>query len=98
MEIAQTIVHQIIATDPTAFLRYKASLFQVIPQSKKFEGGLRFTAIGKFIQGYVSIYLTWRDDYTVVFFSTDGVPQQTYTGVYCDMLVTILDFINSGEE
>jgi hypothetical protein len=98
MEIAQTIVHQIIAKDPTAFLRYKASMFQVIPQCDKFEGGLKFTAIGKFIKGYVSIYLTWRDDYTIVFTSTDGVPQQTYTGVYCDMLVTILDFMNSGDE
>jgi hypothetical protein len=58
MEIAQTIVHQIIATDPTAFLRYKAFMFLVIPESQHFEGGLKFTDIGKFLQGYVSIYLT----------------------------------------
>ncbi len=97
MKIARTILNQIIAMDPRAFYRYKASLFQVIPQCGEFEGGLKFTARGEFIKGNVLIYLTWRDDYTIVFFSSDGVPQQTYTGIHCDMLVPILDFINSGD-
>jgi hypothetical protein len=97
MKIARTILYQIIALDPEALLRYKATMFQAIPKCDEFEGGLKFTAKGKFIQGNVLIYLTWRDDYTIVFFTSDGVPQQTYIGVYFDMLITMLDFINSGD-
>jgi hypothetical protein len=97
MNIAEIILHQIYTIDRQALKAYGAHHFQEIPKSDEFEGGVRFSVKGLFLQGDVLIFLTWLDDYTIVFLNQDGTKIKEYINVYCDMLVDVLDYIELGE-
>jgi hypothetical protein len=97
MEIAKTIVQQVIALDPWAFGAYGATKLFEIPECSKYAGGLMFTVNGKKHKGNVLIFLKWSDVYKIVFMSEDGVPVKEVDEVYCDMLVDVLDFIEFGD-
>jgi len=97
MEIAKTIVQQVIALDPWAFGAYGATKLCEIPECSKYAGGLIFTANGKKHKGNVLIFLKWSDVYKIVFMSEEGIPVKEVEEVYCDMLVDVLDFIEFGD-
>jgi hypothetical protein len=53
--------------------------------------GLLFKVNGHHHKGYVFITLSFMDTYTVRIVGTDGVIKDTYTDVYFDDLVEIID-------
>lgn len=93
MEIAQTILEQIKFTDKWALMSWGASNFAAISESKEFEGGLTFRINGHNEIGWIKICLRWVDDYTVFFINKDRELAKTVQGVYCDMLVDVIDWI-----
>ncbi len=92
MQIAKTIVNQINYADRSALLAWGASNFLALPQSKEFQGGLSFKVNGLVFKGEVKVELRWVDDYTVSFMHKGNIIKQ-YQGVYCDMLVDIIDYV-----
>ena len=82
MEIAKTIVQQVIALDPWAFGAYGATKLFEIPECSKYAGGLMFTVNGKKHKGNVLIFLKWSDVYKIVFMSEDGSPVKEVDEVY----------------
>jgi hypothetical protein len=97
MEIAKIILEQIKSIDYWALGAYGAKNFYSLPESKEYAGGLSFFVNGMNHQGTVFIYLKWTDEYKLVFTSTDGSVKKEVDGVYCDMLVEILDFIEKDD-
>jgi len=93
MEIAQTIISQIQFGDRSALMAWGATQYTALPESKVFQGGVRFKVNGLKFQGFVSIQLRWLDDYTVTFISKSGDVVKQVEMVYCDMLVEIIDWI-----
>ena len=53
--------------------------------------GLLFKVQGHHHKGYVFITLSFMDTYTVRIVGMDGTIKDTYTDVYCDQLVEIID-------
>lgn len=69
-----------------------AKNFLALPESKQYQGGVRFNVNGLKHKGLVMVELRWMDDYTVSFLSKKGEVKKKVEGVYCDMLVHILDW------
>jgi hypothetical protein len=93
MEIAQTILEQIKYADRSALLAWGAKNFSAISESKEFEGGLAFQVDGLVHKGWIQICLRWADDYTIIFINKNRKVVKTSKGIYCDMLVDIIDWI-----
>ena len=92
VEIAKTIIQQIQYGDRWFLPAVGAKNFIALPESKEFQGGVRFNVNGLKHKGLVKIELRWVDDYTVSFLSRTGDLMKQVEGVYCDMLVEILDW------
>lgn len=93
IEIAKTILQQIKFADRWFLPAVGAKNFLALPESKMFQGGVRFNVNGLQHKGFVEISLRWVDDYTVSFIGKNGEEKRTVEGVYCDMLVDVLDWI-----
>ena len=93
MQIAQTILDQIRYFDRSALMAWGAKNFLALPESKEYHGGLRMNVNGLTFKGIVSVGLTWTDEYIVSFITKTGELQKEFTGVYCDNLVPIIDYI-----
>lgn len=93
MEIAQTIMDQIKYADSSALMAWGAKHFAAISESKEYEGGLAFQVNGLIHQGWVKVCLRWVDDYTIIFINKNREVVKMVEGVYCDMLVSTIDFI-----
>lgn len=93
IEIAKTILQQIKFADRWFLPAIGAKNFLALPESKLFQGGVRFNCNGIKHKGIVEISLRWVDDYTVSFLSKTGEEIKSVEGVYCDMLVEILDWV-----
>lgn len=93
VQIAKTIIQQIKACDFWFLGAVGAKNYLALPESTEFQGGVRFKVNGRKHKGYVSIELRWADDYTITFLSRTGAVVKTTEGVYCDMLVDILDWV-----
>lgn len=92
LEIAKTIVNQINYGDRWFLPAVGAQNFVALPECKEFQGGVRFRVNGLKHKGYVAIELRWVDDYTVSFLDKAGNLVKECEGVYCDMLIDILDW------
>jgi hypothetical protein len=92
ISIAKTIISQIQYGDRWFLPAVGAKNFVALPESKEFQGGVRFKVNGLKHKGYVSVELRWVDDYTVSFLNRKGEVVKQCEGVYCDMLVDILDY------
>jgi hypothetical protein len=97
MEIARIILEQIKAIDPWALGAYGTQNLISLPESIDYAGGLSFSVNGLNHQGTVFIHLKWTDEYKIVFVSNEGVIVKEVDGVYCDMLIEVLDFIEIKE-
>ncbi len=93
LSIANEILSQIKCLDRAALMAWGAKNFLSLPESKEFQGGVRFNVNGLTHKGLVIIELRWLDDYTVSFISKSGELVKKVENVYCDMLVEIIDFI-----
>jgi hypothetical protein len=93
MEIAKTIIEQINYADRSALMAWGANNFCAISNSKEFEGGVSFKINGLKFKGWVKIGLTYKDDYSVLFINKKREVAKTVEGVYCDMLVEVIDWI-----
>jgi hypothetical protein len=93
VQIAKTIIQQIKACDFWFLGAVGAKNYIALPESTEFQGGVRFKVNGLKHKGYVSIELRWADDYTITFLNRTGAVVKTTKGVYCDMLVDILDWV-----
>lgn len=93
ISIAKTIIKQIQYADKWFLAAIGAKNFLALPESKMFQGGLRFTCNGIKHKGLVEISLRWVDDYTITFLTKSGVEIKCIEGVYCDMLVDVLDWV-----
>jgi len=91
--IARTILNQINEFDRWALMAFGAQNFVALDESKEYQGGVRFNVNGLRHKGCVMIQLRWVDDYTVSFVNTKNEMVKMYEGVYCDMLVNILDWL-----
>jgi hypothetical protein len=96
-EIAATILNQIKYGDKFALTAYGAKDFQSLPESKEFQGGIKFSVSGMFHKGNVLVQLRWVDDYTISFTNNEGKEVKKYEGIYCDQLVEILDYVEKGD-
>jgi hypothetical protein len=93
IEIAKEILNQIKCLDRWALGAWGAANCLALSESKKYQGGLRFNVSGIRHKGAVLIQLRWVDDYTVSFVNNKGAEVHRVEGVYCDMLVDIIDWI-----
>ena len=96
MEIANTIINQINAIDRFALGAYGANNFIAYEESESYEGGLSFDVNGLHFQGKVYVMLNWLDEYEIQFVDENQITVKEVKGVYCDMLVDVLDFIEDG--
>jgi len=95
--IAKTIKDQIKAIDFWALPAYAATDFKALKETDKREGGLEFIVSGRHFKGKVMIELTWMDEYRISFIKKDGKIEKIVDHVYCDQLVDVLDYIETGE-
>lgn len=93
ISIAKTILQQIQYADKWFLPAIGAKNFLALPESKMFQGGVRFNVNGLKHKGIVEISLRWVDDYTISFLSRTGDEIKSVEGVYCDMLIDVLDWI-----
>ncbi|MES2515195.1 MAG: hypothetical protein V4580_13675 [Bacteroidota bacterium] len=93
ISIAKTILEQIQYADRWFLPAIGAKNFLALPESKMFQGGVRFKVNGLKHKGIVEISLRWVDDYSISFLSKAGDEIKRVEGVYCDMLVEVLDWI-----
>ncbi len=99
LEIAQTILSQIRATDPMALWAWGAKDFMALNgsdngASKACLGGIQFRVSGMKHKGLVLVNLMADDTYTVVIGKTwkgEWKVKSTTDDVYCDNLMTIID-------
>jgi hypothetical protein len=91
--IASTILKQIRVLDRVALMCYGAKNFKVLQESKQFQGGVQFSVTNLRHKGSVKIQLSWVDDYTVTFLNTKNNEVKEFTGVYCDILVGVLNWM-----
>ena len=97
MEIAKTILEQIKALDFWALGSYGATNYVTVPESKQYSGGVSFKVNGYHHKGWASIKLTYMDEYEISFIVNGGEVFKLVEGVYCDELVTVLDWIEDGD-
>ena len=93
MEIAKTVLEQIKYADKWALGAWAAKNFAAVSESKEFAGGLEFQVNGRIHKGWVTIKLRWVDDYTITFINKKREVVKVVEGVYCDMLVEIIDWV-----
>lgn len=93
MQIAKTILSQIKSLDRSALMAWGAINFIALVENKEFQGGVRFKVNGLTFKGWVAIELTWMDEYKVSFINKKAEVEKEFEGVYCDMLVDIIDFV-----
>jgi len=93
MEIAKTIMQQIKAQDPYAFMAYGAHNFAALSNTNDRLGGLEFKVNGLVHKGWCKIELTFMDTYRVLFINRKRELVKTVEECYCDQLVQILDFV-----
>lgn len=93
VQIARTILNQIKNLDRNALMAWGANSFCSVSKSKTRVGGLSFQVNGLTHNGWVTIELDWLDTYTVIFTNRNRDVVKTCEGVYCDMLVDVIDFI-----
>lgn len=93
ISIAKTILKQIQYSDRWFLPAIGAKNFLALPESKLVQGGIRFNCNGLKHKGIVEISLRWVDDYTISFLNKTGDEIKSVEGVYCDMLVEILDWV-----
>ena len=94
-QIAKTILNQIKYLDRSALMAWGAKNFVSLPESKDFQGGVRFKVNGLTFKGWVKVELTWLDEYQVSFINRRADVVKQYDGVYCDMLVSIIDWVEN---
>ena len=97
MQIAQTILEQIRYFDRSALMAWGAKSFCALSENKQRVGGLSFQVNGLSHKGWVTIELDWMDTYTVIFTNRSREVVKSVEGVYCDMLVDIIDFIEGKQ-
>jgi hypothetical protein len=90
--IAKTIIQQIQYGDRWFLPAVAAKNFIALPESREFQGGVRFNVNGLQHKGSVKIELRWVDDYTISFLNKTGDVIKKAEGVYCDMLIEVLDW------
>lgn len=93
MQIAHTIIEQIKYADRGALMAWGAKNFSAISESEEFEGGLAFQVNGLMHKGWVKVCLRWVDDYTIIFINKNREVVKIVEGVYCDMLINVIDWI-----
>lgn len=93
VQIARTILNQIKYLDKSALMAWGAKSFCSLSESKTRMGGLSFQVNGLTHKGWVTIELDWLDTYTVLFTNKNREIVKTCEGVYCDMLIDIIDYI-----
>lgn len=93
MEIAKTILEQIQYADRYAIWAWGATNYVELLESEEFQGGLEFQVNGLSHKGWVKVCLRWVDDYTIVFINKKREVVKTTEGIYCDMLVLAIDWI-----
>jgi hypothetical protein len=93
IQIAQTILDQIKYSDKSALMAWGAKSFCALSENKTRVGGLSFQVNGLTHKGWVTIELDWLDTYTVIFNNRKREVVKTAEGVYCDMLVDVIDYI-----
>jgi hypothetical protein len=98
MKISRIIIEQINSIDKWALGAYGSTNFYHIPETPEFSGGLMFSVNGLVHKGKVKILLTWMDEYKIIFLNQKGVSIKEVNGVYCDMLVQVLDYIEYGDK
>jgi len=77
---------------------FRASDFSNVPKSDKNFGGVKFSVNGLFYIGYVVITWEWFDEYSVCFTSNLGVIVKEYKNIPSYKIITVLNFIEYGEE
>jgi hypothetical protein len=97
IQIAETILSQIKCLDRSALLAWGAKSFFSLSENDKRAGGLSFQVNGLTHIGWVTIELDWMDTYTVIFTNKKREVVKTNEGVYCDMLVEVIDFIEGKQ-
>ena len=98
VHIAQTILNQIKFLDKSALMAWGAKNYVALPEPKNFQGGVRFQVNGLTFKGWVKVELTWLDEYQVSFINKKAGVGKSYEGVYCDMLVDIIEYIKGKYE
>ncbi len=93
MAIAETILEQIRYTDRYALWAWGAKNFAALQESKEYQGGLEFQVNGLTHKGWIKVCLRWVDDYTIVFVNQNREVIKTAEAIYCDMLVSTIDWI-----
>tara|TARA_B110000902_G_C14189899_1_gene543779 strand:+ start:801 stop:1103 length:303 start_codon:yes stop_codon:yes gene_type:complete len=93
VQLAKEIVNQIMATDKWALGAYAAEDLKVIGTDENYIGGLQFSCNGYNVKGKTTIKLHWNDTYTIDFYDKEGVNMKSVNDVYCDQLVSVLDYI-----
>lgn len=94
-DIANTIIQQITYTDKWALPAYGANSFKVVPSSDKHLGGVSFNVNGLHHKGAVQIVLAFNDTYIIEFMDNRSEVIKSVDGVYCDMLVGVLDYVET---
>jgi len=97
LQIAQTILNQIKFLDRSALMAWGAKSFCTVSESKEYTGGISFQVNGLTHKGWVTITLDWSDTYTVIFSNKKRQVVRTVDGVFCDMLIEVIDFIEGKQ-
>ena len=95
IQIAKTILNQIKTLDRYALMAWGAKSYVSLPESKSSQGGVTFKVNGLVFKNWVKIELTWLDVYNVSFINKNGEVVKQFDGVYCDMLVDIIDWVEN---
>jgi hypothetical protein len=98
MSVSKKIIQHIIALNPWAFILFRASDFSNVPQSDENFGGVKFSVNGLFHKGYVVITWEWFDEYSVCFTSNEDIIIKEYKNIPSNKIITVLNFIEYGEE
>ena len=93
IQIARTILNQIKYLDKSALMAWGAKSFCSLSENKNRVGGLSFQVNGITHKGWVTIELDWLDTYNVIFTNKKREIVKTCEGIYCDMLIDVIDFI-----
>jgi hypothetical protein len=98
MSVSKKIIQHIIALNPWAFILFRASDFSNVPISDKNFGGVKFSVNGLFHKGNVVITWEWFDEYSVCFTSNEDIIIKEYKNIPSYKIITVLNFIEYGEE
>ncbi|WP_027137405.1 hypothetical protein [Gaetbulibacter saemankumensis] len=93
IQIAQIILNQIKCIDRSALFAWGAKNYVALPESKDFQGGVTFKVNGSTFKSWVKVKLTRLDEYKVSFINKKAEVEKSCDGVYCDMLVDIIDYV-----